>query len=228
MPFNVSNFKAQIDKFGYLQNNKFEVYINPPVGLLNAVITTDDTENSVSNIVKMLSFRIEDVVAPGIAQITADVSRYGIGPTQKYPINSQFSEINFSAISDKYGEIWNFWHQWAKLTFGFTGTEATSGASSYRHATYTANFKEEYATTMQIIVYNNLGFDVLKINLYEAYPVSVRDNILSWSDNNELLNISVNITFKEYTIVKSSLTYNQERESEYIRDSYLPSSITYP
>ena len=38
MPFNISSFKSNIENYGVLQNNKFEIYIRPPDILLNSLI----------------------------------------------------------------------------------------------------------------------------------------------------------------------------------------------
>ena len=42
-----------------------------------------------------LKYRIDQIRVPGIALISADTQRYGVGPTQKMPYSSQFNEITW-------------------------------------------------------------------------------------------------------------------------------------
>jgi hypothetical protein len=108
MSFNINNFKSNIQGFGYLPSNKFEVYLRPPDVMLNNAVNNQGTETEVSQIIKLIKFRAEDVKVPGIALQTADVARYGIGTTQKMPFNAQFNEIGLTMLSDGYGDLWRF------------------------------------------------------------------------------------------------------------------------
>ena len=65
MPFNVNNFKTSLRDFGYVDNNSFIVYVQPP-----KVLGGDNP-----GISKNLSFRIDQVRAPGISLITNDINR---------------------------------------------------------------------------------------------------------------------------------------------------------
>lgn len=206
MPFNVSTFKSNLEKYGYIQNNKFEVYVRPPNILLGKKITGLQTEHDVFDIVKLLKFRIEDIKIPGVTLYNADVFRYGIGPSSKYPFSNVFNEISMTMVADQYGYIYKFWHHWLRSIFEFNGLENTQNSQVNRIPTYTAEYKDNYSTIIQIIVYDNEGNIVSKYNLYDAFPIAIRDSALAWEDNVDLLNVSVNLTFKEFTLVESTLT----------------------
>lgn len=205
MSFNINNFKSNIQGFGYLPSNKFEVYLRPPDVMLNNAVNNQGTETEVSQIIKLIKFRAEDVKVPGIALQTADVARYGIGTTQKMPFNAQFNEIGLTMLSDGYGDLWRFWHNWIRSIFEFNGTDGASVANANRPASYTTGYKDDYSTMMQIIVYDMFGNAINKFNLYEVFPTGMRDIQLDWSDNNNLLRLNVNITFNEFTIVGNAL-----------------------
>lgn len=189
MPFNINSFRSHIEKSGYLLNNKFEVAILPPPVMQN--------ENE--NITEYVRFRSEGIVSPGINLITYDIQRYGIGTTSKYPIAAQLNEINISFVSDKYGDLWAFWHNWAKECFQHSGIQSDLAATP-SIPTYTAKYKEEYATTGQITVFNQMGERTIDINLYETYPVGIREIPLDWNDS-ELVKIDVVLTYKEFIVV---------------------------
>ena len=99
MPFNVNNFKTSLKDFGYVDNNSFMVYVQPP-----KILGGNNT-----GISRNLSFRIDQVRAPGISIMNLDVNHYGIGPTQKKPVNAQYQEISISMIGDHYCEFWQYW-----------------------------------------------------------------------------------------------------------------------
>jgi len=203
--FNINRFKENIAVYQTLPNNKFEVFVRPPNILLNKAIDNLGTETSTNEITRLLRYRIEELRLPSINILAPEVSRYGVGPTQKMPVNAQFQEIFFNILSDGYGHIWQFWHNWARTIFEFTGYDSANARQAFRIPTYANEYKQDYSTTMQIIVYDNFGNAIQKINLYDAFPLSIKENELSWNTQDELLKLNIIITFKEYTLVGSSL-----------------------
>jgi hypothetical protein len=172
--------------------------------LFNALIGTSKNPVGSSNIAKNLAMRIDQVRAPGISLMTADVNRYGIGPTQKMPFSSQNQEISFSILVDEYGEIWNYWHNWIRSIFEFDGTENSQGAVRNQIASYQAEYKDRYSAPMQIVMYDHYGREVQYINLIEAFPTSIREVPLSWAEG-QLIKLNVSIAYTEYQIATSSV-----------------------
>ena len=193
MPFNVNNFKTSLRDFGYVDNNSFIVYVQPP-----KVLGGDNP-----GISKNLSFRIDQVRAPGISLITNDINRYGIGPTQKQPTSAQFQEVNISVLGDYYCEFWQWFYGWERAIFQFNGT--TNGGPP----NYTAEYKEEYSSTIVIQIFDHFGKAIQAINLFQAFPTAIREFPLSWGDSN-LLKINVALAYTEYTI--DNLNNNEHRQ----------------
>jgi len=52
------------------------------------------------------------------------------------------------------------------------------------------------------------GNTIQRINLYEAFPISIREIPLSWNDTGNLMRLAVSISFSEFTIVGSALEGN--------------------
>lgn len=209
MPFNINQFQTNIRDFGYLDNNSFSVLVQTPKILQNASLSNQGTPTAIYKIAKNMEFRIDQIRAPGISIITTDINRFGIGPTQKMPINAQFQEINISILGDHYCEFWQYWYQWTRAIFQYNGSTANNSAPNY-----TADYKENYATTICIFIYDHFGNIIQKINLFDAFPTAIREFPLSWGDSN-LLKINVSIAYTEYTIENSSVqpTNSQQRSN---------------
>jgi hypothetical protein len=57
---------------------------------------------------------------------------------------------------------------------------------------------------MQIVMYDSYGNTIQRINLYEAFPSSLREVALAWGQG-DLIRISVSVTYSSFTIVSSEL-----------------------
>jgi hypothetical protein len=205
MPFNINEFKANIEDFGYLKTNQFEVLVTPPPILFGDNLNMLGTPTAVGDVLYNSRFRIEQVKAPGISLTSSDIARYGIGTTQKQPFNAQFSDLTFSILVDGYGDTWQFWYNWIRAIYEFNGTESSFFGFGNSLPTYTLEYKENYATTMQIVIYDTYGNSIQRLNLYDAFPSSLRDIQLGWDSSNNLMRISVSITYSGYTLVGSVL-----------------------
>jgi hypothetical protein len=208
MPFNINTLKSNIENNGYLKNHSFEILLVPPPILRNRNLNILGSSSFIRSITNNLTFRIEQVRAPGVNIQVSDINRYGVGPTQKMPHNAQFQETTFSILVDGFGEIWQFWYNWTRSVFEFTGTEASRVGNASRFPGYVTNYKEDYSTTMQIVIYDMFGNAIQRINLYDAFPTTIRETQLSWNDNQNLMRLSVAISYKDYTIVGSSIEGN--------------------
>ena len=205
MAFNINQFKANIQDFGYLKTNQYEVYIQPPKVLFGNALNQNGNATAVKNVTDMQVFRIDQIRAPGISLASADVSRYGVGPTQKQPFNAQYSEISFSVLCDEKAKIWQYWYNWLVAIFGFNGTEGALFAQAQQFPSYLSEYKENYSTIVQIVMYDQYKNLVQRINLYEAFPTALREVPLAWGQTGEMIKINVNMSYTEYTIVSAAL-----------------------
>jgi hypothetical protein len=227
MPFNLKTLKSNIADFGYLKQNKFEVFVKPPKILENTILNSNGREIPVNVLNNMMRYRIEQVTVPGVSLLSSDVHRYAIGPTQKIPYNAQFYDTTFSVLVDRNTDLWDFWYNWVNSIFNFNGLEPTGNnlVTGSRIPTYTARYKDDYSTIMMIVIYNDAGETVKTINLYDAFPSSVRPINFGWNDNTSLLRLSVSITYSSYTIVGSNVVNNANRTSTNGSSSTLSSRV---
>jgi len=210
MPFNVNNFKQNLDFFGYIKNNKFEVFVQAPKFLQNKYMKINERETSIKDINNLLRFRIDQVRTPSASLLSIDTNRYGIGPTQKMPYNAQYFDTTFSILLDRNTDLWDFWYNWINGIFNFNGQEPNGNNifNGGRIPNYTIEYKDEYSTNMMIVIYNDVGETVKTINLYEAYPSSMREIQLAWNDSVNLMRIAITVTYSSYSIVGSNINSN--------------------
>lgn len=198
MAFNIQTFADNLATYGSMQTNKFEVRLPLPTFLLGTGSLPSST----------LTFRAERVDMPGVLLDTVDTRRYGVGPIIKTPTNkSKFNEITMSFVETQQGEIYTTFNDWLQRIVDFAGS---AGALS-RTPTFLTEYKSEYCVNMQIKVFNNLGLNkdfpgneirpVLELNLVDAFPLSLGDTNLSWSNNNELFKTSVTFAYTYHQLV---------------------------
>jgi hypothetical protein len=204
MPFNIDTFRNQISNRGYLTTNKFEVILTPPKIMLNGFLASlMNLGNTISvlNVMGQIKYRVDQIRAPGVSIVSADIQRYGVGTTQKMPINASMGEITLSILSDGYGDIWQFWYNWVRGIYQFNGTTSSLFGISTGTATYTAEYKDNFSTTMELIIYDPYGVPTMKIDLFEAFPTAIREIPLAWSDTGNLMHLNIGISFTDFTIV---------------------------
>jgi hypothetical protein len=213
MAFNLDRFKSNLDSHGYLKNNVFEVGVQTPNFMLGSVLNNNGNVSSMTDLNNVMKFRIDQTSVPGVSILSGDHAIYGVGPTQKMPYGAFFHDITFSILLDKKADLWNFWYNWVRYIYEFNGTEPNSrnfniGGSdgSYRTPGFTTRYKDDYSSMMQIVMYDTSGNIVQRVNLYEAFPSSVREIPLSWNDHGDLLRIAVSITYSHFSIEGSSFT----------------------
>lgn len=181
MGFNVNEFKASLraDKDGTIaRNNLFEVLITAPAAL-NAVGGTAAE--------KLLARRIEAVEIPSKNVNTMPVSTYG--PVRKIATGSMYNDIDLSVILSESMLERKFFVEWMEaIQPSFQG--AHDGDVAYY---------DEYKGKVEIRVYDQDGVSPrLSITLVEAYPVSLGENSLSWSDNNTYMKAKVKFQFRTF------------------------------
>jgi hypothetical protein len=212
--FDILEFRSQLDDTGILQTNKYEVIITPPPGLTGSSITSvTGTANggestSFLDFTRDLSYRCIGATLPGVTLRTSDVNRFGTGILEKMPFSGAYTDIDLTFLCDRYGEVYNFWYGWLNYIFSVTGEEQSTGPVSQitpGRKFYTTEYKDNYSTNIMIMVYDNSGEASIVYTLYKAFPISINDTPLSWSDNNNTIKLSTRISFREWSLNESAL-----------------------
>ena len=88
--------------------------------------------------------------------------------------------------------------------FDFSGSSYESNIG----ASYATEYKDNYVTDLHVYVYDNSGNQVNDIVMYRAFPESINDINLSWNDNNNLMKITVSISYRDWAMVGVSNSTN--------------------
>lgn len=202
--FNLNNFRSDISKNGVLQTNKFLVAFNSPSCMQNVYFGTNQGTNYASTTERLIQVRAESVKVPGVALLQSDINRYGIGPSQKMPFSARFTENSITFISDRNSQIYTYFYTWMNKIFDFSGSSYESNIG----ASYATEYKDNYVTDLHVYVYDNSGNQVNDIVMYRAFPESINDINLSWNDNNNLMKITVSISYRDWAMVGVSNSTN--------------------
>lgn len=178
--FNISRFSGNLNRHGTLQTNKFIVRIPPPE-IFNP-----------SQLDPIIEYRANNVRIPGAALDMQRAFRYGVGPEQKFPTNINFTDINVNFVDTQNKDIWKRFSFWFNGIFDYTGLSGGSQAS------YKTEYKDYYTTDVEIHVFDNEGNRVNVVVLKEAFPTTLSEVGLSWSENNKLYEFSVGFAFREW------------------------------
>jgi hypothetical protein len=190
MAFNIQNFIGNINRYGTLQTNRYEITLLPPQ-VLGTVATS-----------QRLTYRAESVSIPGVVIDSTDVRRYGIGPREKYGTNVSFSDVGISFIEEDGNNIHKYMYRWMNAIFGFAGSSFSSSPS------YAAEYKSRYSTSMDIKVFNNSQQVTEIINLQGVFPTGLSEISLGWADNNQLFKVKASFAYTRWQLVSSNEVTN--------------------
>jgi len=200
--FNLNEFKQNISSSGWAPTNRFKIDVGIPNVLAGTIIPNNNgKQSSASSTTQLLSFRAEQVKAPGITLNSSDVYRHGVGVKEAMPYSGSYTDNTITFLSDGNGDIWSFWYLWLREIFQFAGNDQFSaGGNPNSLPLYDLNYKDDYVSRIIITVYNNDSSKVQIINMYDAFPISINDTSLGWGSNNQPLRITVGLSFKEIAI----------------------------
>jgi hypothetical protein len=205
MAFDIAVFKSVLAQNGVLQSNKFDVMITTPPGLLTSKLTGGTTTpTSLTTINQDLMYRCISTTLPGMVLRTADINRFGLGILEKMPFSGSYTDVDFQFLVDRYGVGYQYWYAWLNYIFSTNGEEATTSVLNNRQF-YTTQYKDNYATTMTITVYDNAGNARLQYKLLKAFPIFLADSRVAWEDNNNILKLSIRVTFREWALVSNNV-----------------------
>jgi len=156
MAGSISEFKSSF-KGDLARPNRFDVNIPVPLSLIQYIGNA-----------RQLNYRCEAAQLPSRTFATAE-QKIGSNPTEKYPYHTTYNDLDLTFIVDSDMNQKVFMDAWME----------------YINPSYNYNFKykEDYATTITINQYDVANELTYSINLYDAYPISMNQLDLDWSDD---------------------------------------------
>lgn len=186
----IGNFMAEIRSAGVARTNLFDVEITAPI-ILNGNKTASK-----------ISLYAEGAALPGRTISTTDVVRYGYGPHEKVPYSMQFNDVTLQMIGDGQGEVYKFFYNWMQGIVRGDKDVVAGKSDSNGKQPYEVEFKDQYASTITIRQYNEQGDTVFASKLIDAFPISVPDVSLSWSDSS-MMQFSVTFAYLQNELMNA-------------------------
>lgn len=190
--FNINDFRASIDQQGVIKSNKFLMTIPKPK------VVDEDLGN-------LLTLRCESVTLPGVDLASSDgPPRFGYGPQQRHPYNATFTDIQATFLIDTKTTIHKFFYKWVNgiVNFNSRGGKEMSTVMSHNMRPYESAYKDDYSVTLTVDVYADDGEKKYTVKAYQAFPMSLPNETLAWSEDGELLRMRIPFAYTDYEILK--------------------------
>lgn len=143
-----------------------------------------------------LQFYCDSAQLPGIAMQTDEIRVAGYGNLEKRPYASIFQDVPCTFMNDTDGRVLKFFHKWVQLVYNFNDSSSMDAETAAGIPTNTFAYPKDYYGTVSIAHYDEKANEVITYTLYEAYPISVGDVQVDWSQSDTLLKIPVTFTYK--------------------------------
>lgn len=188
--FDITDFRASMNRKGVVRNHSYMVSIVPP-----AILSDYDASQ--------LTLRCDSLNVPGMNLMTQDgIYRYGYGPAELMPYNVMYSPVTMSFIVDRVASQYTFFNIWMNRVFdmnvsgGILPQDAIDNPAA--SAPYEMSYKEDYSTGMHIFVYNEVGDKVIELNFLEAFPMTIQDTPVSWGLQGDVVRLVVTMGYKAF------------------------------
>lgn len=238
MPFNVADFASNIGRHGTLQTNKFEVAIRDIGslrlggnqlslggrtlfdGMPERLSLSADEKFAFDSGRRLTQSRIDSIKLPSVTIDTYESRRYGVGPNIKAGTNVRFEPFSVSVIVDKEYDLYKYFFTWINTVFDFSGSlYSGSSFNGGFSPTYLTTYKSDYATVIDVRVYENTGQLKATYQFINAFPIGLTNPSLSWRDNNSLLKFDVTFDYTNWVIDTNIRSLNDKVALDTIRSA---------
>lgn len=210
--FNISSFSARVSKLGGLAtSSNFLVSITAPPFLRNRNLELEqpgganvpqvnfrEGQIGTAAAVDNLIFLCGAAAIPGVQIQTTDINPYGYGAIERRPTSPYFNLMTLNFYLDVDSSVYRFFTRWINNVINFNDKAVatkTADDAFYNEVQY----KSEYATTVDIYVYDPAGNNFLEVKLVDAFPVELGQVNLSWGNYNTLAVVPVRLSYTNWT-----------------------------
>lgn len=189
--FDIEAFKSELSsKTGPMRVNKFLLTFSSPRIMIDHM-----------NINRNIEYWCQSVNVPGYLIGTHDVRRWTYGPVEKRPWTPNFTQLQCLFVNDNDDNINTFFNTWMSRIIPHNTSRGINtiqqGNTSYA---YELEYKQNYATDLNIFIYNELGEVRSNIICTEAHPTQIVDVPLHWGETG-IYKFQVNFDFLDWHAV---------------------------
>lgn len=179
----MTRVSAVISQYGGLAKScRFIVRINPPRAFMPAA-------SGRNNMFTDLIYLCEAAEMPGRGFVSADVRYYG--PNQKLPVQTQYEDTTMTFLCRSESNERQFFDDWMQII---------NPTNSFDF-----NYREDYESKIEImqfaeysvLPYAKAPTETYRITLFNAYPMLVNPQPMTWADD-QFLRLSVTFTYHKW------------------------------
>jgi hypothetical protein len=188
MPFNVNEFRSQVNKYGLARDNLFLVTISGPA--LGAEFPEQD-----------LRFFCRSVQVPGLQAQTLEYQNQGHGHQEKRVTNMSFDDLNLVFMVDSGYRIHQYFHRWMQAVVNYDNRDY--GREYNGMLPFEVAYKDRIVgnVTVQAYGWHNREMSY-EFKFEKAYPITLGTTDLAWENNDALLTLPVSFTFSTFIPTK--------------------------
>lgn len=188
MAFSVSEFSAQLGKYGIARDSLFLVKIIPP-RTLEADMPASD-----------LMFFCNSITLPSLTMTTADIRRHGYGVIDRKPMDLPHDNLATTFMVDSTFKVKEFFHRWVQSIVNFDNSQGYN--YEYRNMLpFEIAYHEKYVGTIEVAVYSFNSEEIKYVYKFgNAFPVSIGDITTAWSNNNSYMVLPVQFAYDIYQV----------------------------
>lgn len=179
MPFNVSEFAANIGSSGLAKTSTFTLSV---FGSILGI--------GMSEVQNAMQYRCDTVSFPGRLVNTSDHFTYG--PTQKIGYGQSFDTVEATIMLSENFREKLFFERWQDSVVGFA-----RGTMTKEPGLFDIGYYDDYVGTVEILQYDALGDLIYKARLLEAWPVQIADMPVNWADD-DIQRVTVSFAFRYF------------------------------
>ena len=186
--------RANIRRHGIQKTSMAHIVFNPP-----NLFGTQSKIAFASKIAALATYRGDTFTQPGVSMATTEIKRYGVGPIERKPYLPIFTDQQFTFINDSQSLIHKFFYLWMNGIVGYDALPQGGAARDiFNKFPYEVEYKDQYTTTIDMYIYNEVQNKVGVLKLENAYPLFLGDIQRGWADTDQLVRFPVTFTYSHW------------------------------
>jgi hypothetical protein len=203
MAFGINSFVENVINTGGVSKGAyFDVVFTPPRGLVGGYRT---------GLMSDMMFRCEGISMPGRTPTSSNVKYYGPQRKQYYGYDSNPVTASF-IMSEDLSER-DLFMAWQDIAVGAIRKDVTQSVLGG----FNVGYYDDYVSNVIIRKYNEANKLVYSTILVQAFPTSVLESSVNWSDG-DIMKLSVTFDY-HYFVDKTTNTYDAEQRRNIYRNS---------
>ena len=195
MAFNISKFKSSFERFGGpARANLFQVEMSPPQWYINE----KQTDKGLFTPREFTMF-CSKANLPGVNINTSTIDHVGQLPRTIATSITNPGPLTFTFMCDSDHHTLRFFHRWIRHVGNYA--KVSSPFEEYKNRLPgEVGFKDGFVSDIQIKHYStdSRPNSFYSASLQRAFPISVGDLALDWSQNDSFLTVDVQFAFDDY------------------------------